>query len=501
MKLRFVLLFVAFRAMSAETLWFQGSVEQAFQKAQENQKPVLLYWGAQWCPPCNELKSEVFSKPRFKELTKRFIPVHIDGDSEKAQFYSDQFHVFGYPTVLLLSPQKKERLRLSTSVNMDEMESSLARALASGGAFEDYLKEALSPNADPSVFSLLAHADWGPWLKAQNPEEQKRVLAQVVDFSSDNPSAQVMLAGHYLEVLLQKNETLQENSSNNSSAIIKCLELILDNEQSVFTARNTVIYSSGKVAGYFENMGNEAQKSVWLTKWQKALTQIIESTKSSPDTKLWAWWAKVSLQKGKSEHWTKPQVQSLQNAAMVAEKEAKGEYQRKATVSGAAWILQQVGMFDEAHEMLVKELRVSSTPWYYLSSLASLEEKRDNPKVALFWSRKARISARGPAARLQWLASDLVRVLRLTPEDLGTIRALLYKYYQMTAQLPDGFSGRNGRTALRLARSIRKHASKAVISWALKRKKLCDSFSESSKEKCLEHFAELSTKRTQKSGA
>ena len=26
-------------------------------------KPVLLYWGAQWCPPCKQLKSAVFNRP------------------------------------------------------------------------------------------------------------------------------------------------------------------------------------------------------------------------------------------------------------------------------------------------------------------------------------------------------------------------------------------------------------------------------------------------------
>jgi protein disulfide-isomerase len=31
--------------------WFNGNVESAFASAKASNKPVLLYWGAQWCPP------------------------------------------------------------------------------------------------------------------------------------------------------------------------------------------------------------------------------------------------------------------------------------------------------------------------------------------------------------------------------------------------------------------------------------------------------------------
>ena len=43
--------------------WFDGDVNAAFASAKGSNKPVLLYWGAQWCPPCKQLKSAVFSRP------------------------------------------------------------------------------------------------------------------------------------------------------------------------------------------------------------------------------------------------------------------------------------------------------------------------------------------------------------------------------------------------------------------------------------------------------
>ena len=75
--------------------WFDGDVTAALAAAKAKDLPVLLYWGAVWCPPCHLLKATVFAQPEFQAKTKLFIPVYLDGDDAGAQRWGEQFKVSG----------------------------------------------------------------------------------------------------------------------------------------------------------------------------------------------------------------------------------------------------------------------------------------------------------------------------------------------------------------------------------------------------------------------
>ena len=98
--------------------WYAGSVESAFELARSQGTPVLLYWGADWCPPCNRLKATVFNRPEFIELTRLFVPVSLDGDDPGAQKLGDRFEVEGYPTTIVFTPDGQEITRLPIGLDL-----------------------------------------------------------------------------------------------------------------------------------------------------------------------------------------------------------------------------------------------------------------------------------------------------------------------------------------------------------------------------------------------
>ncbi|MPM60367.1 Disulfide bond reductase DsbH [bioreactor metagenome] len=96
--------------------------ELALSQAKVNQKTIMLsFSGSDWCTWCMKLEHEVFSRPEFQEWAKsRVILLKVDfpqtvklkeEEQRRNEQLAQQYHVEGFPTVLLVDADGRELAR------------------------------------------------------------------------------------------------------------------------------------------------------------------------------------------------------------------------------------------------------------------------------------------------------------------------------------------------------------------------------------------------------
>ena len=131
-----------------------AEVDAAFARAKAEGKPVFVYWGAKWCPPCNQLQATLFNRQDFIERSRAFVAVYVDGDKPGAQKLGSRFAVRGYPTTVVFGRDGRELTRLPGEVDAQQYNEVLALALGAQRSAKELLAAARAGGQG------LGDADW-----------------------------------------------------------------------------------------------------------------------------------------------------------------------------------------------------------------------------------------------------------------------------------------------------------------------------------------------------
>ncbi len=82
----------------------------ALARAKNEQKPIVLDFGAKWCVPCQRMEIETLKDSRVESLLERCIFLKVDADEHTALIA--KFGVTGLPDVRFLSADGSELRRL-----------------------------------------------------------------------------------------------------------------------------------------------------------------------------------------------------------------------------------------------------------------------------------------------------------------------------------------------------------------------------------------------------
>ena len=424
-----LIFFISFSTFASFNDWYQGSVADAFTAAKKEQKPLFLYWGAIWCPPCNQMKKTVFSTKQFAESMKNYIPVYLDGDSESAQIWGEKLGSRGYPTMLVMNASGEELMRMPTGLPVTKYLELLNQASLQGKKLDELLELAKSGKASPKQWSLIASYSW-----SQNPSSNSVNSLKELWSKAPNDLDKSQLLLQYLS--LAKPKKISKKQVQLINKVVNSKDLTKANLENLSWSVPTLLKES------------LTTKELTPLKDQllKTLTQIRSEELSSSE-KLMTLYPYIIFEDPGIE-------QKVATEVSIVDKETKDAYSRQSAISDGVYLLIKTKQLDKAYTLANKELKISHSPFYFMSYLGMIEEERNNKDKALAWYEKAWHEARGDAAKFQWGTSYLIKAMKLTPTKQEKILKDLDTIVGKVITQDDAFKGRNLLRVEKLAQAV-----------------------------------------------
>ncbi len=435
--------------------WQKGDVDAAFAAAKTANKPVFLYWGAVWCPPCNQVKATIFDRQDFIERSRFFVPVYIDGDSPSAQRLSARFKVVGYPTMILFKPDGTEITRLPGEVDADQYMRVLAMGMNGARPVKDTLAAAQAPGGKLSAeeWRLLAYYSWDTDEQQVLPRD--KVASTLQRLAKSCPAEQRDTCNRLeMKALAAASMAPGAKPRDDKTAVERVLKLLAEPG---FARANfdLVVYYSSTITRLV-TLPKSTERTQLNAAFNAALEKLAVDTTLSTSDRLSALDAQVALARQDAPKGPLPEALQAKVRTQVArvDRETTDPYARQAVISGAAQLLSEVGLRDESDVLLKAELKRSHSPYYYMLGLAANAKARGDKPGALDWYEKAYAAADGPATRLQWGASYVNALVELSPQDSARIDRAAKSVIGELEPAPDTFYGRNLRALEKMSRNL-----------------------------------------------
>ncbi len=423
-----------------------ADVDAAFALAKSEGKPVFVYWGAKWCPPCNQVKATLFNRVDFIERSRAFVPVYIDGDSPGAQKLGSRFKVRGYPTMVLFNRDGAELTRLPGEVDAAQYTQVLTLGMNAQRPVKAVLADAQKGGAGltPNDWRLLAFYSWETDEQQVPKDSVPALLAQL---AAACPADQAEPAAR----LLLKAVAGRDAKAPKADAATRDKVARLVADPAAARVHMDVLTNGAADIVRALSAPKTPERAELLAAFNEAMTRLEADSTLSRADRLTALWARVDLARidaAKDAKATLPEpllAQVREHAARV-DREITDGYERQSVITSAAYVLEQAGLLDESDALLKANLTKSHSPYYLMSELAGNARKRGDKAAALRWSEQAFDTSEGPATRLQWGASYVNALVDLAPQDEARIEAAVHKLFDEAAAQPNAFYERSARS-------------------------------------------------------
>ncbi len=429
-----------------------ADIDRYFVQAKAEKKPVLLYWGAKWCPPCNQLKATLFNRADFIEQSKAFVAVGIDGDGPGAQKLGTRFKVRGYPTLILFSPAGNEITRLPGEADAAQVMKVLQLGLSSGRPVKAVLADARAgKKLNANEWRLLGFYGWETDEQQLLPAaERAATLAQLAK-ASEGADADTAT-----RLWLKSVGSMAEGKPADPAGLPRLRAGLTDAAQA-HAQMDVLTNEAPDLVKALTPQPGEARTAL-LADFDAALKRLNADTSLSRTDRLNALQARIDLARIDSPK-DDPQPKGIPAALLAEAREQAGRanrevtdgYERQAVVTEAAHLLGRAGLWKESDDLLKSALARSHSPYYLMSQLGGNARKQGKKQDALRWYEEAFNKSEGPATRLQWGSNYVAALFELSPEDTPRIEKAAAQLFAEAEKDPGAFYERSERSLKKVA--------------------------------------------------
>jgi thiol-disulfide isomerase/thioredoxin len=433
-----------------------ADIDRAFGQARSQNKPLLLYWGAEWCPPCNQLKATLFNRQDFAAQSKHFVAVFVDGDRPAAQKLGARFKVSGYPTLVLFTPEGKEITRLPGEVDAPQVLSLLESGLAGGRPIAAVLADARAGKAlSANEWRMLAFHSWavddsGLVAEADRPAVLAELAAKAP--AGDGETTTRL----WLKALAASDDG---KGLKPDAALAQRVARVLADPAASRTHMDVLI---GSGAGMVKALtaDDSAERAPLVKQFDAALARLQADPTLSRGDRVSALIERVSLARlGQPKDSTAPQLpepllREVRDTSAAMDREISDGYERQAVITAVGYLLGHAGLWSESDALLKANLAKSHSPYYLMSQLGSNARKLGRKDEALDWFQRAYDQSVGPATRLQWGASYVSALVDLAPADAKRIEKAASQVFADAAKDRGAFHDRSGRSLQRVGKKL-----------------------------------------------
>jgi thiol-disulfide isomerase/thioredoxin len=436
-----------------------ADIDRAFVQARAQGKPLLLYWGAEWCPPCNQLKATLFNRQDFAAQSRHFVAVFVDGDRPAAQKLGARFKVSGYPTMVLFTPEGREITRLPGEADASQVLELLQAGLAGGRPVAAVLADARAGKPlSANEWRLLAFHSWEVDESGLvSATDRAAVLAELAaKAQAANPGEGETTTRLWLKALAASDDG---KGLKPDAALRERVTRVLADPQAVRTHMDVI---SGGAADMVKALTDDdsAERASLVAQFDAALLRLQNDTTLSRGDRIGALIERVDLARlGQPEDSTAPKLPApllaeVRDWSARMDREITDGYERQAVITAAAYLLGHAGLWSESDALLKSNLAKSHSPYYLMSQLGSNARKLGRNDEALGWYRQAWEKSVGPATRLQWGASYIGALVDLAPHDGRRIEQAAGQIFAEAGRDAGALHERSGRSLQRIGRKL-----------------------------------------------